>query len=86
MCGKCHATEWTVRESAGRGTVLSAVISRHPSEPDSGRIVVLVELDEGARVVSNFPGDGQELPPVNEPVEVYFDTIDGVALPQFRSR
>jgi uncharacterized OB-fold protein len=86
MCRECHATEWTVHESSGHGIVLSSIISRHPSQPDEGRVVVLVELDEGVRIVSNYPGDGSVLPPANQPVEVLFETIDGVDLPQFRDR
>ena len=49
MCPECGSTDWSDRELSGRGTVVSWIVSRHPSAPDAEpRIVVLVELDEGA--------------------------------------
>lgn len=85
MCGQCHSTGWTTTPSRGTGCVHSWIVSRHPSEPDDdSRIVILVELDDGIRFVSNLvdaePGDVR-----NEMrVELCFRTIDGVKLPQFR--
>jgi uncharacterized OB-fold protein len=85
MCPHCRSVDWEPVESRGRGTIYSWVLSHHPSSPDrQPRIVVLVELDEGVRLVANLrgvqPGDV-----TNElPVEVFFDQVDGVWLPQFR--
>ena len=72
------------RESAGRGRVYSWIVSHHPTQPDAApRIVVLVELEEGVRLVSNLHG----IDPVDVrndmPVEVCFVAFDGVVLPQF---
>ena len=87
MCQHCHSTQWSEHEAAGTGTVISYFLSRHPSEPDAQpRIVVLVELTEGVRMVSNFSGAEHELAVPDLPVEVHFATIDGVSLPQFRAR
>jgi uncharacterized protein len=85
MCGVCHATEWTTREAQGTGTVHSWVVSKSPSDPtDPGRIVVLVELSEGLRIVGNLV-DVDRADVRNEmPVEVCFRDYDGVTLPQFR--
>jgi uncharacterized protein len=59
MCPRCGSLEWDARQASGRGTVLSWIVSRHPTEPDDEpRVVVLVELEEGARVVGNFTGAG----------------------------
>ena len=33
MCPRCHSLEWTAIESSGRGTILSAVVMRHPQYP-----------------------------------------------------
>jgi hypothetical protein len=45
---------------------------------------VLVELEEGVRLVANLQGL-QPAEVANElPVEVFFDQVDGVWLPQFR--
>lgn len=85
MCGVCHATSWTTRESAGAGTVHSWIVSVHPAAPtEPGRIVVLVELDEGVRFVANLV-DCEVADVRNEmAVELCFRELDGVLLPQFR--
>jgi len=85
MCPVCGSLEWTVQEASGRGTVHSWIVSRHPSLTDDGpRIVALVELEEGVRLVSNV----QDVDPAqvknDMDVEVVFREIDGVKLPQFR--
>jgi uncharacterized OB-fold protein len=85
MCGVCHATEWTTTEAQGTGTVHSWVVSKPPSAlTDPGRVVVLVELSEGLRIVGNLV-DVEQADVRNEmPVEVCFRDYDGVTLPQFR--
>ena len=82
MCPECQSLAWEAVEASGRGTVHSWVVSRHPTEPDAeARTVVLVDLEEGVRLVSNLVGG----PAVNDaPVEVCFMTVDGVPLHQFR--
>jgi len=85
MCPWCGSLEWDVRELSGRGTLHSWIVSRHPSEPDDvARIVALVELDEGVRLVSNLVGIDAAEVENGMPVEVLFAEVDGVALPQFR--
>jgi uncharacterized OB-fold protein len=85
MCGSCHSVQSDTQESTGRGTIHSWIVSKHPTEPDADdRIVVLVELEEGIRLVSNLVGaDPVEV--TNEaPVELCFETYGDVTLPQFR--
>jgi uncharacterized OB-fold protein len=61
------------------------VLSHHPTEPDAApRIVALVELDEGVRVVSNVIDASPEDVNNELPVELTFVTYDDVTLPQFR--
>jgi uncharacterized OB-fold protein len=85
MCPWCGSLEWDVQELSGRGTLHSWIVSRHPSEPDDmARIVALVELDEGVRLVSNLVGIDVEEVQNGMPLEVLFAQVDGVALPQFR--
>jgi uncharacterized protein len=89
LCPACGGTSWTTREASGRGTVYAWIASHHPNEPDADpRIVALVELDEGVRLVSNVVDV-----PVGEvsnemAVEVCFATLDSsdgeIVLPQFR--
>ena len=85
MCGDCHSLEWTTQEAEGRGTVYTWLVSKHPSKPDaSSRIVALIDLVEGVRIVSNLRDVGAEDVRDGMPVTVFFDEIDGHVLPQFR--
>ena len=56
MCPHCRSLAWTAVESSGRGVVVSAVQPRPPQFPwfEDGYVVVLVELDEGVRLVTNL--------------------------------
>jgi uncharacterized OB-fold protein len=84
MCGACHSTAWTTRESAGAGTVHSWIVARHPAAPtDEGRIVVLVQLDEGVRFVGNLVDTPVEAVANEMAVRLTFRDYDGVTLPQF---
>lgn len=89
MCPACGSVTWHTTELSGRGTVLSWIASHHPNQPDAQpRIVVLVELEEGHRLVANLydrdlhdaaPGDG-----INGlAVRSVFVDVDGVRLPGF---
>jgi uncharacterized OB-fold protein len=85
MCGVCHATEWVTGEAAGTGTVHSWIVSKPPSAlTEPGRIVVLVELAEGLRIVGNLVDFDQDDVRNEMAVEVCFRDYDGVTLPQFR--
>ena len=85
MCGECHSLEWDVQKATGRGTVYTWIVSHHPSQPDENpRIVALVELEEGIRLVSNLCDVEPEAVRNDMPVEVRFVEFDGdVVLPQF---
>jgi len=89
MCPRCGSTNNAARESAGNGTILTWIVSKHPTEPEAEpRIVILVQLDEGTRIVSNLVGlelaEG-EFPALNDArVEVCFIDYEGTVLPQFR--
>jgi uncharacterized OB-fold protein len=87
MCPACGSVDWDVQQLSGRGTVHSWIVSHHPTQPDDApRIVALVLLEEGLRLVSNLHGvDAHDV--VNDmDVEVVFVDVDGVRLPQFRPR
>jgi uncharacterized OB-fold protein len=84
MCGACGSTEWTERELSGRGTVHSWVVSRHPGRPDEApRVVILVQLEEGIRMVSNLLGVALDDVRNDMAVQVCFAEYDGLAFPQF---
>ena len=85
MCGRCGSIERDALESAGTATVYSWILSHHPTEPDAApRIVALVDLAEGIRIVTNLRDVDIDDVRVGLAVELFFDTIDGVTLPQFR--
>jgi len=86
MCPACGSLEWDVQELSGRGSLHSWILSRHPTAPDDmTRIVALVELDEGVRLVSNLSEVDAADVENGMLLEVVFDEIDGVVLPQFRA-
>jgi uncharacterized OB-fold protein/acyl dehydratase len=55
MCRDCHSLEWTTLEASGGGTIHSFVVVHYPQIPslDYPNQVVLVDLDEGVRIVAN---------------------------------
>ena len=55
MCRSCRSLEWDTIEAAGGGAIHSFVVVHYPQIPsfDYPNQVVLVDLDEGVRVVAN---------------------------------
>jgi uncharacterized OB-fold protein len=87
MCPHCQSLSWGTIDATGRGTVHSFVMPKHPPLPwfDDPYIVVLVDLDEGTRLVSNLVGIAPDDVTIGMPVEVCFEHFDDdVVLPQFR--
>jgi uncharacterized OB-fold protein len=87
MCPHCNALSWDTLESAGRGAVFSFVMPLHPPYPwfEYPYIVVLVDLDEGIRLVSNLVGIAPADVTIGMRVEVFYEHFDdGLVLPQFR--
>ncbi|MEP6623472.1 MAG: OB-fold domain-containing protein [Acidimicrobiia bacterium] len=87
MCPSCNSVAWDTIESTGRGAVFSFVMPQHPPYPwfEYPYIVVLVELEEGIRLVSNLCDIAPDAVTIGMPVEVFFETFDdGLVLPQFR--
>lgn len=83
MCPHCQSLEWEAVELSGKGTVYSWLISKHPTEPDAEpRTVVLLDLDEGTRLVGNMlAGETVE---VGERVTFEVGEYHGVRLPMFK--
>jgi uncharacterized OB-fold protein len=85
MCGECRSVEWDTRDSTGHGHVYTWIVSHHPTKRDAEpRIVVLVELDEGIRFVSNLLGVEPDAVENGMEVALSIEEVDGVLLPQFR--
>lgn len=87
MCGACGSLHAEYAPSEGKGRVLSWMLSHHPNRPDDPpTVVILVELDEGVRIVSNLvdppgPGPYEELR-----VEVDFVDLEDAVIPVFRAQ
>jgi hypothetical protein len=74
-------------ESSGRGIVYSFVVMHHPPIPpfDYPNTVLLVELDEGTRLISQLVDARLGEVSIGAPVEVVFREVeDGLTLPFFR--
>ena len=91
MCAKCGSTAWEWQRSSGRGRIFSWTVTHQAIHPafagDVPFAVIVVELEEGGRIVSGL----RELPPelirLDLPVEVEFEQVsDQIALPYFRPR
>jgi len=89
MCPKCQSLEWDTIRASGKGTVHSYVVPYHPQLPmfPQPYIVVLVDLAEGTRLVSNLIDIAPEEAKVGMPVElVMVEVEEGFSLPLFRPR
>ena len=87
-CAACRSLEWDTQRASGRGTVHSYVVHHHPQVPgfEPPYAVVLVELEEGTRLVSNLVGVDPSEVTIGMPVEVTFERIDDdLTLPLFKA-
>ena len=88
MCAHCQSLNWDAVESAGRGAIYSYVMPQYPPLPffEYPYIVVLVELEEGVRLVSNLRDIDPAEVKVGMAVEVCYEAFndDGLVLHQFR--
>jgi uncharacterized OB-fold protein len=85
-CPSCHSLEWEVSTVNGRGTLNSYTVLHHPPAPgfDGPAIAVVVELDEGVRMISNVTGADPATLRIGEPLEVHCVPQDkGWTAPQF---
>jgi uncharacterized OB-fold protein len=85
MCGTCGSLEWDTLEASGRGRITSWIVSLHPNRPDDApRVVILVQLDEGVRLVSNLVDAPHRGPYDDLRVVVEFRDDRGARTPFFR--
>jgi uncharacterized OB-fold protein len=84
MCATCRSPEWKPRRLSGRGRIRTWLVSHHPSQPDpEPQLVILVDLEEGLRLVSNLVDP--ENVRIGAPVVLEFCEVKGKRLPIFRS-
>lgn len=87
VCPKCRSLEKEWAHSTGKGTVYSWVTYLESAYPSfkAPYSVVLVEMAEGVRLVSNMVDIRPQEISIGMPVEVVFDDIaEGLTLPKFR--
>ena len=85
-CPHCGSQAWTETTLSGRGEIYSFVRHHHPNIPpfEKGHPVVLVELEEGIRIVSELVDAPEEIQ-IGQRVEVRFDEIEeALTLPRFQ--
>ena len=89
-CPRCWSDETEWCEASGRGTVYTySIVRQNPAPPFSDwcpYAVVLVDLEEGVRVMANWDRAVElERLAVGLPVEVTFEAItEEISLPRFR--
>jgi uncharacterized OB-fold protein/acyl dehydratase len=87
MCPFCQSVDWGTVAASGRGVVYSFVVPHYPVVPpfEYPFVVVLVELEEGVRFVSNLIDVEPGAVRIGMPVELCFETVEeGLTLPRFR--
>jgi uncharacterized OB-fold protein len=90
-CPACHGSEFAWPQMSGDGAVHAFTWVNHSVHPVSaGRtpyILVLVELSEGPRILTNLRHCAVEDVHVGLPVRVLFEDVsDTITLPQFTPR
>jgi hypothetical protein len=89
MCAQCGSFDWEWAKSSGKGQVFSWTTAMQPMLPQFADLIpyspVVIEMNEGVRLVSwltDVPADELRL---GLPVEVVFDHVTpDVTLPKFR--
>lgn len=87
-CPSCLSFDWDFAVASGRGTVVSFVVCHYPPIPrfDPPYVVVLVELEEGTRVVGNMRGATSDDVEIGMPVVVdIVEVSDTLSLPMWRA-
>lgn len=87
VCPKCRSFEKEWAPSTGKGAVYSWVTYQESPHPGfkTPYSVVLLEMEEGVRLVSNMVDIKPEEISIGMPVEVVFEDIaEGLTLPKFR--
>jgi uncharacterized OB-fold protein len=89
MCPQCGSMDWDWQPSSGRGTLFTwttAARSLHPAFADAAPYApIVVEMEEGVRLVSEMIDCSPDELEIDAAVEVVFERVtDDVTLPKFR--
>ena len=86
MCEQCQSLQWDCIESTGKGTIYTYTVMHYPEIPpfDYPNIIVLVELEEGVRIVSQLTDCKPDAVQIGMAVEMKITEVqDGMSLPLF---
>lgn len=88
-CPHCGTTTWSWIQSKGKGKIYSWIVVHPPVLPAfADKVpynVILVELEEGTRMVSNLLDCPNDNIAIGMPVEVIFEKLtEEITLPKFR--
>jgi uncharacterized OB-fold protein len=91
LCAGCGSAEWNWQPSSGRGRVFSWTVTHQALLRDFPEpvpyAVLVVELEEGVRMVAGLRGLAPSELVLDLPVEVVFESVgDRARLPFFRPR
>jgi len=89
FCPQCGSARWTWEPSTGRGRVYTWTVTHQAMHPafaaETPYAVVVVEMEEGVRLVSRVRGLAPERLEIGMPVEVELEAVaPAIALPYFR--
>ena len=87
MCECCQSTEWDTVAAKGKGTVYTYTIMHYPEIPpfDYPNAIVLVDLEEGVRLVSQLTDCKPDDIAIGMPVEMEIKEVqEGMSLPLFK--
>jgi hypothetical protein len=89
LCSTCLSRQAAWTRVSGRGVVFSFAVMHQAYHPafEVPYAVVVVQLDEGVRMLTNLLAVGPGDVAIGMPVEVVFEDVTGeVTLPKFRPR
>lgn len=91
LCASCGSAAFSWTESSGRGRIFSWTVTHQAAHPafsaDTPFAIVVVEMEEGVRLVSDLPGVAPDSLALDLPVEVYLESLSSeIGLPHFRLR
>jgi uncharacterized OB-fold protein len=91
LCAACGSSDWTWARSAGLGTIFSWTVTHQALHPSFADVVpyaiVVVELDEGPRIVCSVRDLANDELTLDLPVVIGLAPVDdAIALPYARPR
>ncbi len=89
MCPECASTDWEWQRSSGKGKIFTWTVAERPMHPGFADAApyapVVVELEEGVRVLTEMTDCMPSDLVIDMPVEVTFEAVTPeVTLPKFK--